>query len=289
MNENNTSMEKMKVIVDSCRQESQSQFRTHASSILTKGYIINSLKNRNAVNRKPDKEALVDTICYELNCSCQKVLEEQKMVFDKQVQGKDREKKQTGENVSISKDSGDLDGVVRPDIIVSAIDKQLICASVGAGGITFGSLAIWAFVVARGSNLGAYILITKLVSFIRDLGISLGGTAKVTHTVAVIGGPVVLGLIVALIIAGLVLVVMMLTWRERFAWWILQQLQTHNIVQDYEKQIDTFWEQIEKESLLEMELYELAEAVKVDKDARNGTGNNNFQKSENTMKKHLQN
>jgi transcriptional regulator with XRE-family HTH domain len=71
-----------------------------------------------------------------------------------------------------------------------------ISALSGAGAV--GALAAWAAIAAAGSNLGGYILIAQIVSFLASIGISLGGVSTVISAVAAIGGPVTL-----LISAGL--------------------------------------------------------------------------------------
>ncbi|MCY4304486.1 MAG: hypothetical protein OXC62_06870 [Aestuariivita sp.] len=61
-----------------------------------------------------------------------------------------------------------------------------------AGLGTYGALAIWASIVAAGSNLEAYILVAKIVSFVSSIKISVGGTTTAAATVAAIGGLIII-------------------------------------------------------------------------------------------------
>ncbi|MBQ8148041.1 MAG: hypothetical protein IJ040_04545 [Lachnospiraceae bacterium] len=246
-------IEKMNVILDTCREESKRQFRSHCNSTLSEGFVVETLKLLNAGNRKADKEAVVDSICQELGCRCKQVLIEQKQQFNYHMfDGNGKEQSDASQETDAF-----MIGGVRPKLSVPAMDKQQITLPVIAGGATFGLLALWACIVARGSNLGAYILLAKIVEFISNLGISLGGTAKVAHAVAIIGGPVVFGVAAALIVAGIVFGIMVATWRARYAKWVIQQFREQNVIQVYESQIDNYWDQIQETLQIELELHEL--------------------------------
>lgn len=65
---------------------------------------------------------------------------------------------------------------------------------------TFGALATWASIVAAGSNLGAYLLVPTVVSFLSSIGVSVGGTAAAASIVAVLGGPITIGIGIAVVI-----------------------------------------------------------------------------------------
>lgn len=64
-----------------------------------------------------------------------------------------------------------------------------------AGATVLGGLGLWAATVG---NLGGYILVAKGVSLLSALGISVGGTAAAASFVALIGGPVTIGIALAL-------------------------------------------------------------------------------------------
>ena len=63
---------------------------------------------------------------------------------------------------------------------------------------TIGALAAWASIAAAGSNLGGYILIAQVVGWLSSIGISLGSASTVMTFVSAIGGPIGLGLVLAI-------------------------------------------------------------------------------------------
>jgi hypothetical protein len=82
---------------------------------------------------------------------------------------------------------------------------------------TIGALAAWASIAAAGSNLGAYILIGQVVGWLSSIGISLGGAGTVMTFVSAIGGPITLGIAVAI---GVVLAVFSIfsgSWQTKLA------------------------------------------------------------------------
>lgn len=86
-----------------------------------------------------------------------------------------------------------------------------------AGLTTFGALATWATVVAAGSNLGAYLLIPSVVSFLSGLGISVGGTSAAISLVAALGGPITIGIGIAVLIGGAFAWLGGSSWQKRMA------------------------------------------------------------------------
>ena len=87
-----------------------------------------------------------------------------------------------------------------------------------AGGGVFGALAGWAAVVAGGSNLGAYLLVPQVVSLLARLGIGIaGGTATGVSIVSALGGPVGIGIGIALSVGVLAWQVLGRSWQTRLA------------------------------------------------------------------------
>lgn len=88
-----------------------------------------------------------------------------------------------------------------------SFDARMAFMSALSGVGTVGALGVWASIVAGGSNLGAYILIGKIVGWLSSIGISLGGSAAVAAFVSSIGGPITLaiaaGIAMALGVFGL--------------------------------------------------------------------------------------
>ncbi|CDS47981.1 hypothetical protein [Polaromonas sp. CG9_12] len=82
---------------------------------------------------------------------------------------------------------------------------------------TIGALAAWASIAAAGSNLGAYILLGQVVGWLSSIGISLGGAGSVMTFVSAIGGPITLGIALAV---GVVLAIFSLfgdSWQTKLS------------------------------------------------------------------------
>ena len=96
-----------------------------------------------------------------------------------------------------------------------------------AGLGAYGALAAWA---AGLGNLGGYILVAKLVSLLSALGISIGGgTAAVISFIAVIGGPIVLGIAIAAGLASLIFGLFGEAWQSRLAKQIVKYFEEQDI------------------------------------------------------------
>jgi transcriptional regulator with XRE-family HTH domain len=108
-----------------------------------------------------------------------------------------------------------------------------------AGVAAFGGLAFWASTLG---NLGAYILVAKGVSILSALGISIaGGTATVISAVAAIGGPVVLGIALAVLAALTVFVILSGGWQRDIAKKMVKEYDKQKALQKYRDVIERFW------------------------------------------------
>lgn len=107
-----------------------------------------------------------------------------------------------------------------------------------AGASVLGGLGLWAATVG---NLGGYILVAKGVSLLSALGISVGGTAAATSFVALIGGPITIGIALALGIFVLVSSLFGDGWKKRIAKEIVKVLDKEKVVVSYSNAIDKFW------------------------------------------------
>lgn len=145
---------------------------------------------------------------------------------------------------------------------------------VGLG--SFGALAFWA---STCGNLGGYILVAKGLGVLGSLGISLGSAAGVMTAVSALGGPVVLGIGIA-ILAGLSFLGLR-NWRKDVAKQIVSQLNSKDVKSKLLKETDKWWDDtlkafdagvmnIEKEWIDELEEKEKilknfnSEAIKAD-------------------------
>lgn len=115
--------------------------------------------------------------------------------------------------------------------------KQVFAAGL-AGAATYGALALWA---ASCGNLGGYILIAKGVSLLSSLGISVGGTAAAASAIAAIGGPVVLGIGLAVIAAISAAALFSGGWRKSIAKKIVASYSDARVLEKLQGNMNVFW------------------------------------------------
>ena len=109
-----------------------------------------------------------------------------------------------------------------------------------AGAGTLGALGAWA---ASLGNLGGYIAVTKGASILSALGISTtAGTAGATGAVAALGGPITLGVGLAVAAAVLVWRIFAGNWKYRLAKKIKQVLEEARVLSRLEGNIRSFWD-----------------------------------------------
>lgn len=121
---------------------------------------------------------------------------------------------------------------------VSPFSKEQAFAAGLTGVATYGALAIWA---ASCGNLGGYILVAKGVSLLSALGISVGGTAAAASAVASIGGPIVLGIALALIAAISVFAIFSGGWRKTVAKRFVEAYRDERVLDKLQNNINTYW------------------------------------------------
>lgn len=109
-----------------------------------------------------------------------------------------------------------------------------------AGLVTYGALSVWA------GNLGAYILVAKGVSVLAAMGISVGGTAAASAAIAAIGGPIVIVIRIATILASLVYVMFSGSWKKAISKKIVNAYDKKNVLANYLTQNTTYWNDTEK-------------------------------------------
>lgn len=112
-----------------------------------------------------------------------------------------------------------------------------------AGLVTYGALSVWA---ASLGNLGAYILVAKGVSVLAAMGISVGGTAAASAAIAAIGGPIVIVIRIATILASLVYVMFFGSWKKAISKKIVNAYDKKNVLANYLTQNTTYWNDTEK-------------------------------------------
>lgn len=121
--------------------------------------------------------------------------------------------------------------------------RRVFLGTLTAGG-AYGALAFWASVVAGGSNLGAYILVARAVGLLASLGISFaGGASGATALVAALGGPVTIGVAIALTVGLMAYQVFGRSWQARLAEKIADHVQSNGVIEEFGDQLDRLWDE----------------------------------------------
>lgn len=119
--------------------------------------------------------------------------------------------------------------------------QGVFLGALAAAGTT-GALAAWAAVATAGSNLGAYLLIPGVVSFLSGLGISVGGTASAVGLVAAVGGPVTIMVGLAAMAALAVFALFGSSWQSRLAKKICETLKDKKFLEVLATHSEKYWD-----------------------------------------------
>lgn len=214
--------------IKNLQKETIHEFEREFTSVISVNYISDTIKEKKYKKKKEDIELLAGFLSSKLQAKLQNILkgksEELNKIIDKYLQNF---------NVQINKFESQLKGFDTP------FDTVRIFASGLAGLATFGGLAIWASTLG---NLGAYILVAKGVSVLSALGISVaGGTAGAASAVAALGGPITLGIALAVIVAISVFAFTSGGWQKSIAKKLVKEYSKQNAFSQFELEIDKFW------------------------------------------------
>lgn len=130
--------------------------------------------------------------------------------------------------------------------ITISFDSKSIFMGAVAGLTTFGALATWASVVAAGSNLGAYLLVPTVVSFLSSIGISVGGTAAAASFVAAIGGPITIGIAIAVAMGGIFAWLTGASWQKKIAKKLIEVFEKADFENKLINSISAYWNDTSK-------------------------------------------
>ncbi|WP_432719185.1 dynamin family protein [Pectinatus frisingensis] len=211
--------------VDEELERTKEEFENEYNKIFTKEHIIRIIKDKDF---KKNKEDIKDLSSY-LNSECQINLEKILKNGDKRIKSYiDKYLKDYQTNID------DLN----LELSISANFNVPIAFASGLAGLTaFGALAFWA---STFGNLGAYILVAKGVSILSAIGISVGGTAAAVAAVASIGGPITIGIGLA-VLAGLLVFNFFSDWKESIAKKIIKEYESKQVLSKYSEYITEHW------------------------------------------------
>jgi len=140
---------------------------------------------------------------------------------------------------------GNLGAPARPDGTPSvriAFDARGTFLGGMAGLGTIGALGAWA---ATLGNLGGYIIVAKVASLLASLGISVGGSAALVSLVAALGGPMVVGVALAVVVGWVISAFFGESWQRRLAKKVVQALEEKKVRQKFAEGVDKFWRDTE--------------------------------------------
>ncbi len=213
-------------------KESLEKMENDYDFVMDKEFITSVIERKDFKNKKADLEDLGTYLSGELNDRLKNILSEKSKAFSDELI-----KELDGYKAGVKSDVADLDIAVDFDYF----DFRAAFAAGLTGLTTYGALAVWATVVAAGSNLGAYILVAKVVSALSAIGISVGGTAAATAFVSSIGGPVTIGISLAILAAITAFGIFTGTWKGRVANRIIKAYEEQNALEKCYQVIGDYW------------------------------------------------
>ncbi|MEH6949413.1 dynamin family protein [Bacillus sp. JJ634] len=213
--------------------ETVREFESEFNSIISVDNIVETIRLKKYKKKKEDMELLAGFLSSKLQGKLQNILKDKSKELNKII-----DEYLENFNIQINRfDNLQLKTFEIP------FDSAKVFASGLAGLATFGGLAIWASTLG---NLGAYILVAKGVSVLSALGISIaGGTAGAASAVAALGGPVTLGIALAVIVGLSVFTFMSGGWQKSVAKKIVAQYSKQGAFEQFVGEINKFWNDTE--------------------------------------------
>jgi hypothetical protein len=207
---------------------SLSAFSEKYRQVIDVDNIVNVIKERGFKKKKEDMEGLANHI----SALLENGLNETIGGYAEKLKGR------IEEYIAGFENSCKLDGKLGVAVSIPFNAKRAFASGL-AGVATFGGLAFWASTLG---NLGAYILVAKGVSILSALGISIaGGTATAIAAVASIGGPIVLGIALAVLAALAIFAIFSGGWQKDIAKKMAKEYDKQKALHKYRDVIEKFW------------------------------------------------
>lgn len=216
--------------VEELNVNSKEMFLSEYTTFMCVDEIVKVIDEKGYKKKKDDMELLAGYISSKLQAGLQHVLKVNSTKLNEVI---DKYIKEYEESIRNGSNVISVGGVNIPFNAKRAFAGGL------AGLATFGGLAVWASTLG---NLGAYILVAKGVSLLTALGISIpGGTAGAAAFVASIGGPIVLGIALAVIIALSAFAILGVGWKSSVAKKIIKEYEKNKVVDKFNEVIENYW------------------------------------------------
>lgn len=214
--------------INTLKKEAIEEFISRYRSSINVDNIVSIIKNKGYKKKKDEIQLLVTYITGLINDQYSEVMQKKNKQFVILV---DKYLKDFEDKYNFDADmSRFIDGFNFKRAFLSGL----------AGLSALGGLAIWASTLG---NLGAYILIAKGVSLLSALGISVGGTASAITFVSSIGGPITIGIGIA-ILAGLAIFALVSGgWQKQVAKKIVKTFEEEGVLGTYIKEIEKYWDE----------------------------------------------
>ena len=230
INKNVMAKQEMFDAINRFKQEAIVDFAEKYNQIINKENIVDLIKSNDLTKKEEDMKLLGQKLSNLLNDANTSITlrysEEFKILVDKYICDFETETNLQSLDPGINGQAG--------------FDFKASFAGGLAGLALYGALAVWA---AGLGNLGAYILIAKGVSVLATLGIGIsGGTAAAISAVAAIGGPVVIAVGLAALVAALFYAIFAANWKETIAKKIVKEYDKKKVLEECQKSIAKYWD-----------------------------------------------
>ena len=207
---------------------SLAEFTGEYNRIISIDFIVEAIKRKGYRKKKDDVGLLSSYLSSTLEEHLHKILKSKSEKLAEVVEKYIAYYEQSVSNAKFS----------NPNLAGVPFNAKRAFASGLAGLVTFGGLALWA---ATLGNLGAYILVAKGVSLLAALGIHVGGTAAAISAVSAIGGPIVLGIALAVMAAMAFFAIFSGGWQKSLAKKFVKVYEEQGALSKYKSTITTFW------------------------------------------------
>lgn len=227
---NRNAMAKQKIFdkINQFKQEATIEFVEEYNHIVNKENIVKLIEDNGLKKKEEDMQLLAQKISNLLNevnsTIALRYSEKFKTLVDEYI-----------ENFEIGTNLGILETGINGNV---GFNFKASFAGGLAGLAAYGALYLWA---ANLGNLGAYILVAKGVSLLAALGISVGGTAAAISAVSAIGGPIVIAVGLAVLIA-VVIYTIVGNWKENIAKKIVSEYDKHKVLESWKETIAKYWD-----------------------------------------------
>ena len=214
------------------KKESVQEFASEYNKVVSADNIVSIIKQHGFKKKKEDMQALASYLNSQLKAKLEDNLQNKNEVINGKI----------NQYISAYQKSIDYSNISGITISMPPFDVERAFVSGLAGLAAFGALAFWASTLG---NLGAYILVAKGVSLLSVLGISVGGSAAAMAAVAAIGGPVVLGIALAIITTLSIFTFFSGGWEKAIAKKIVSEYDKNNGLMKFKVVIEDYWKDTE--------------------------------------------